>query len=81
MPFCAACGAYCSERECKEDTRGHTEVTGAVSWSCVERVYYCRPCAEGHARTSRVLMWAFGLLGVIGLSCVGFDLVKWLFGR
>jgi hypothetical protein len=80
MPYCASCGVHCSDSEAVEDTRGDTEVTGSVAWSRVERVYYCRECATSHAKTSRLLMWVFGLFGVIVMGCAGFEVYKWLFG-
>lgn len=80
MPFCASCGVHCSDDDCVEDTRGHTEVIGNVSWSRVEHVYYCRSCAASHAKTSRLLVWVFGLLGVIAVSCAGIEIFRWLFG-
>jgi hypothetical protein len=76
MPFCASCGVHCSEHECKADTRGDTEVRGPMAWSRIERVYFCLPCAERRARTSRLLMWIFGLIGILALSCCGLEFFR-----
>jgi hypothetical protein len=57
-----------------EDTRGDTELRGPVSWSRFELLHYCRECAVSHARTSRLLMWIFGLFGVIVVGCSGIEI-------
>ena len=78
MPFCSSCGVHCSDDESKEDTRGHTEIAGAVSWSRVERVHFCRACALSRARTVRLLLWAFVAALLFPFACV---LLKHLFGN
>ncbi len=80
MPFCASYGGYFSEHECKEDTRGHTEVAGGVAWSHVEHVYYCVPCARSRDRTSRLMIVFFVLFLIVVLGCAGVELVGRLYG-
>jgi rubredoxin len=81
MPFCASCGAHFSEDECREDTRGHTEVAGGLAWSHIEHVYYCRDCARSRDRTSRLLIVIFGLFLVVVLGCAGVEILGPLFSR
>ncbi len=80
MPFCASCGVHCSEHECKSDTRADTQLRGREAWSRIEQVYFCLPCAERRAGTSRLLMWIFGLIGILALSCGAVQILRWLSG-
>ncbi len=81
MPYCATCGVYCSENECEEDTRGSTDVIGTASFSRVELVHYCRPCAASNAKTTRLLMWVSGLFVAIVLAWASYETVGWFSRR